>query len=167
MAFRATLTVEGKSFDVLQCSHTLSQKHERGRTTSGVRGGVIVLILDGTDEDLLGDWATGPTIKKDGEITFDRIDQQSSLQKLEFQDAYATMYFEFLSSTSTNADAVFETQSDTLTLDATQEDVFGLRVLNNTKTLVRFAERTRNSNCILLRLSAAKIKLDGIDHQNT
>ncbi|GAB3796403.1 hypothetical protein GCM10028819_13950 [Spirosoma humi] len=167
MSFRATLTIDGKSFEVLQCSHTLSQKHDRGKTTSGVRGGVIMLILQGSDEDLLGDWATGPTVKKDGDITFDRIDQQSTLQKLEFQDAYATLYFEFMASGAIDADAVFEAIPDTLNLDLTKENEFDARVINNTKIIVRFVERTQHSNCILLRLSAAKIKLDGIDHQNT
>ncbi|GAB2790094.1 hypothetical protein GCM10027275_38700 [Rhabdobacter roseus] len=168
MSFKATLTIEGKTFDVLQCTHTLSQKYERGRPVSGIRGGVIILILGSTDDDLLGDWATGPTAKKNGEIVFDRIDQRSVLQKLEFQDAYATFYFEFMSSYNlTNTDAVFEALAETLSTDIVKENLFLERVMNNTKTIIRFAERTRVSNCILIRLSAAKIKLDGIDHQNT
>ena len=167
MSFLATLTVEGKKFNVLQCSHSLYQKVERGRTTSGVRGGVIILIVDGTDDDLLGDWATGTTTKKDGDITFDRVDQKSTLQKLEFQEAYATMYFEFLASNYIDYDAVLSAIMESQSLDLMKEDEFMERIINNTKTLVRFVERTRISNCILMRLSAAKIKLDGIDHQNT
>lgn len=167
MSFKATLTVEGKSFNVLQCSHSLTQKAEKGRVTSGVRGGVIIVILDGTDDDLLGDWATGPTVKKDGDITFDRIDQQSTLQKLEFQEAYATMYFEFMSSGTMNIDSVFEALEDNVVLDASSQSELTKRMIYNTRSLVHLAERTRISNCILLRLSAGKIKLDGIEHQNT
>lgn len=167
MSFQATLTVEGKNFNVLQCNHIMSQKAEKGKPTSGVRGGTIILVLDGTDEDVLGNWATGATVKKDGEIVFERIDQQSTLQKLEFQEAFATLYFEFMSSKYINAEAVFESIANTQAMDLTNENEFIYRVITNTKTILRFAERTRISNCILLRLSAAKIKLDGIEHKNT
>ncbi len=167
MSFQATLTVEGKTFPVLQCSHRISQKHERGKVTSGVRGGVIILVLDGTDEALLGDWASGPTVKKDGDVTFNRIDQQSTFQKLEFQGAYATHYFEFMTSKNIDEQGVFEAIAENVSLDIRSGDKNEAIVINNVKLLIRFAERTGVSNCILLRLSAEKIKLDGIDHQNT
>ncbi|MBC7891981.1 MAG: hypothetical protein H7Y12_07220 [Sphingobacteriaceae bacterium] len=167
MSFQATLTVEGKTFNVLQCSHRISQKHERGKVTSGVRAGVIILIVDGTDEDLLGDWASGPTVKKDGDVTFDRIDQKSKFQKLEFEGAYATHYFEFMTSKNVDEQGVFESIADNMNMDIRSSDKNEAIRIVNVKTLVRFAERTGMSNCILLRLSAEKIKLDGIDHQNT
>ncbi|GAA4395398.1 hypothetical protein GCM10023187_02220 [Nibrella viscosa] len=167
MSFQATLTVEGKTFDVLQCKHIMSQKYERGRPTSAVRGGVIILILDGTDEDLLGDWASGATVKKDGDITFNRIDQNSTLQKLEFQEAYATHYFEFMSSQYIDSEAVLAAIEGTINMDLKTVDDNAERLIRNTKTLVRFVERTRISNCILLRLSAGQIKLDGIEHRNS
>ncbi|GAB4021330.1 hypothetical protein GCM10028808_65790 [Spirosoma migulaei] len=167
MSFQATLTVDGKKFNVLQCTHLMVQNYKRGKATSGVRGGTIILILDGTDDDLLGDWVTGPTVKKDGEIVFDRIDQKSSLQKLEFQEAYATQYFEFMSSHDISTDSVLAAMEDYFKLDVTTENENDKRAIINRRALVRFAERTRTSNCILLRLSAPKIKLDGIDHQNT
>ncbi|GAB3783021.1 hypothetical protein GCM10028818_40090 [Spirosoma horti] len=168
MSFNATLTVEGKSFNLLQCSHTLKQKSERGKVTSGVRGGTITLIIDGTEDELLGIWATGPTAKKNGEIVFDRVDQKSSLQKLEFEDAYALFYFELMSANPVSkVDAILEVCNDIFSFDQTEKNVFIERLINNTTTILRFAERTRISNCILMRLSAAKIKLDGIDHKNT
>lgn len=125
------------------------------------------MVLDGTDEDVLGNWATGATVKKDGDIVFERIDQQSTLQKLEFQEAYATLYFEFMSSKHISSETIFETITGTQTTDLTSENDFLYRVITNTKTLLRFVERTRISNCILMRLSAAKIKIDGIEHKNT
>ena len=168
MSFKATLTIDGKSFSVLQCAHFLQQKSERGKVTSGVHGGTITLIVDGTDEELLGSWASGPTAKKNGEIVFDRIDQQSALQKLEFEDAYATFYFELMSSQYiSDVDVILDVFNDIFSLDTSTSNVYLDRMQNATKTILRFAERTRNSNCILLRLSAAKIKLDGIDHKNT
>ena len=167
MSFQATLTVEGKSFNVLQCAHQLVQKSNNGKPASGVRGGIIYVIIEGTDEDLLGDWATGPTTKKNGDITFDRIDQQSTLSKLEFEEAYATLYFEFMASNSISADAILVTLDEMADWDLTNEDDFMKRVIAYTKTLVKFVERTRVSNCILLRLSASKIKLDGVEHKNT
>ncbi|QDK80680.1 hypothetical protein EXU85_19540 [Spirosoma sp. KCTC 42546] len=168
MSFKATLTVEGKSFNVLQCSHVLKQKNERGKVTSGVRGGSITLILDSTDEELFGSWATSSTAKKNGEIVFDRIDQQSALQKLEFEDAYALFYFELMSSENlTDIAAILDVSNDVFTFDLTEKNLYLDRLFSATKTILNFAERTRIGNCILLRLSAAKIKLDGIDHQNT
>ncbi|QDK80682.1 hypothetical protein EXU85_19550 [Spirosoma sp. KCTC 42546] len=166
MSFKATLTVEGKEFNVLQCTHLMDQKYKKGKATSGVLGGRIIVIIESSDDDLLGNWATGPTVKKDGEIVFDRIDQKSSLQKLEFQEAYMTQYFEFMSSSHINADSVLAAMEDYFVLDATTEAENERRLIVNRRVLVKFAERTRVSNCILLRLSAAKIKLDGIDHQN-
>jgi hypothetical protein len=167
MPFQATLTVEGKSFNILECSHSLTQKYERGRPTSGVRGGVIVMLLDGSDEDLLGDWATGTTTHKDGEITFERVDQQSSLQKLEFQEAYTTMYFEFMGSTTIDATKIYYAIRDSIATDAVGNDEFVTTIKSNRRRLLRLVERMQVSSCILLRLSAAKIKLDGIEHKNT
>lgn len=167
MSFQATLTVEGKTFNVLQCIHSLSQKYERGRPTSGVRGGVIVMILDGTDDDMLGDWATGATVRKDGDITFNRTDQQSTLQKLEFQEAYATMYSEFMSASTIDNATIFEDLRDSVNTDSGTTDPNSRRVITNRTRLIRFIERTESTYCILIRLSAGKIKLDGIEHQNT
>lgn len=168
MSFRATLTVEGKSYNVLQCSHFLKQNRERGKVTSGVRGGSITLIIDSTDEEIFGSWATSPTAKKNGELVFDRVDQQSALQKLEFEDAYAIFYFEFMASEYVyNVDAILDIMHDIYTLDEGGKlDVLD-RYTAATNTMLNFVKRTGLSNCILLRLSAAKIKLDGIDHRNT
>ena len=167
MSFKATLTVEGKEFNVLQSYHKMGQKTDNGRPTSGVRGGIIILILDGTDEDLLGAWATGPTTKKDGEIVFDRTDQQSTLTKLEFQEAFATLYFEFVTSSYIDVDSVINSVDELAEWDLTNEDDYNQRIISNTKRLVKFVDRTHVSNCILMRLSAAAIKLDGIEHKNT
>ncbi|GAB4044068.1 type VI secretion system tube protein TssD [Spirosoma litoris] len=168
MSFRATLTIEGKSYNVLQCAHSLKQKSERGKVTSGVRGGSIVLIIDSTDEEIFGSWATSPTAKKNGELVFDRIDQQSSLQKLEFEDAYAIFFFEFMASEyMNNVDPIIDTMRDIFDLDESGKQDLLDRYITGTNVILNFAKRTGISNCILLRLSAAKIKLDGIDHQNT
>ncbi|GAB4024293.1 type VI secretion system tube protein TssD [Spirosoma gilvum] len=167
MSFKSTLTVEGKEFSVLQCYHKLGQKTDNGRPTSGVRGGLIQLILDSSDEDILGDWATGPTTKKDGEIVFERTDQQSTLTKLEFKEAYLTLYFEFVTSNYIDVNSVQVSLDELAEWDLTNEDDFNQRVVSNTKTLVHFVDRTRVSNCILLRISAGAITLDGIDHKNT
>ncbi len=168
MSFRATLTVEGKSYNVLQCSHFLKQKSERGKVTSGVRGGSIMLIIDSTDEELFGGWATSPTAKKNGELVFDRVDQQSTLQKLEFEDAYAMFYFEFMASEYMNdVDAILATCRDLFDLDESGKHDLLDRYISATNIMLDFVKRTGISNCILLRLSAAKIKLDGIDHKNT
>ncbi|UFH52057.1 type VI secretion system tube protein TssD [Spirosoma sp. KNUC1025] len=168
MSFKATLTVEGKSFDVLQCAHFLKQKSERGKVTSGVRGGAITLILDSTEDELLGSWATSPTAKKSGEIVFERIDQRSALQKLEFEDAYAIFYFELMSSKAiSDVSAILDVSNDIFSFDVTEQNLLVERFTDATRNILRFTDRTRNANCILLRLSAAKIKLDGIDHQNT
>ncbi|GAB4024287.1 type VI secretion system tube protein TssD [Spirosoma gilvum] len=167
MSFKATLTVEGKEFNVLQCTHLMDQKYKKGRATSGVLGGRIIVILDSSDDPLLGSWATGPTVKKDGEIVFDRVDQQSSLQKLEFQEAYLTQYFEFMTSSHVSTDSVLTAIEDYFILDISTESEDERRVIVNRRALVKFAERTRISNCILLRISASKITLDGIDHENS
>lgn len=167
MSFKAKLTVEGKSFDVLQCAHFLKQKSERGKVTSGVRGGAITLILDGTEDELLGSWATSPKAKKSGEIVFERIDQRSTLQKLEFEDAYALFYYELMSSRAlSDVSAILDVSSDIISFDQTEKNQLEERFIDATRTILRFADRTRNANCILLRLSASKIKLDGIEHKN-
>lgn len=167
MSFKATLTVEGKSFDVLQCAHSLKQKSERGKVASGVRGGAITLILDSTEDELLGSWATSPKAKKSGEIVFERIDQHSALQKLEFEDAYALFYYELMSSRAlSDVSAILDVSNDVIQFDMIEKDPLFERLTDATRTILRFADRTRNANCILLRLSASKIKLDGIEHKN-
>ncbi|MVM30391.1 hypothetical protein GO755_10130 [Spirosoma sp. HMF4905] len=168
MSFKATLTIEGKSYNVLQCTHLLKQKAERGKVTSGVRGGAITMIIDSTDEEIFGSWATSPTAKKNGEIVFDRVDQQSALQKLEFEDAYAIFYFELMASAyMDNVDVLIDTFHDMFASDESTNNSLLDRFTVATNNMLRFVKRTGVSNCILLRLSAGKIKLDGIDHQNT
>lgn len=157
MSFRATLDIDGKTFEILECSSEVVQKSDsRGRPTSGVNGGIITLFLAGTSDDTFANWIMDPTSRKDGTITFFRIDQESKFKEIKFEGAYLT-----------SLDESFITP---------EENLEELRVivfyLHNTRDkrkynrIFEFHSRTSMSYVMHCRLSAEKITIDGVEHDN-
>ena len=98
-SFKATLKFSGKEYDVLGCSYSFSRTMDsEGKPASGIHAGEISLqVVVGDDDGLLG-WMVDPYKMAEGSVTFMRIDQDSSLKEVKFEDAYCAAYSESFSS---------------------------------------------------------------------
>ncbi len=157
MSFKATIDVGGKTFELIHCESILDQKTDNaGRPSSGVQGGRLWIVVEGTDDDTFGSWVTDPTKKQDGTITFFKIDQDSKFKEIEFKGAYLTLMVEsFITDDEVSDLAKREYfSSDEPYLQAAYD------------LMKEVQNRTQMSYVIVCRLSAEKIKIDGVDHDN-
>lgn len=166
MSFKATLAVAGKTYDVIQCHLPLSQKFDqKGKPVSGVLAGRIVLIVDGTDDGTLGSWMADPVKKQDGTITFYRVDQESKFKEVDFEGAYMMTLLENF----TDDSQLFESlllETDAISTDQIADEAEEIIKNNARRRLLDCQRRTGRSYCMLIRLSAEKVKIDGIEHRN-
>lgn len=151
MSFKATLDIGDKTFDLLYCASVLQQLTDAsGKPVSGVRGGMISLIIQGSDDDSLATWATDPTKQQDGKITFFRIDQDATFKKIEFKSAYLTNMIESFVAD----DEPFHLEREI----PNAEDQY--------KLIIQIQQRTRSSYIVYCNISSEKISVDGVDHDN-
>ncbi len=166
MSFRAELCVAGKTYNVYSCKSKFSQPMgNNGRPSSGVYGGFIAFTLEGTDDDALWDWIGDPVRKQDGTITFYRIDQDSKFKEIEFKGAYAITLCESFCESSQVADLI-ESFEDLFSTDMTSNEEYLNRGVIVDKHLINFHKRTRISYCKYFQISAERIKVDGVEHEN-
>jgi hypothetical protein len=157
MSFKATIDVGGKTFELIHCESILTQKTDSaGRPSSGVHGGHIWIGVEGTDDDTFGSWVSDPTKKQDGTITFFKIDQDSKFKEIEFKGAYLSLMVE---SFITDEDISDSSKREYIHADI--EEIQAAYELMN-----EIQKRTQMSYVIICRLSAEKIKIDGVDHDN-
>jgi hypothetical protein len=85
MSFRAELTIEDKTYRVIQCSHTLSRNvHENGRPSSGPRFGRIDLEIESTDDIYFWLNFVGTYVTFNGSIIFKKRDEEVKMKELLF-----------------------------------------------------------------------------------
>jgi hypothetical protein len=100
-SFSAKFTVDGTDYDVRSCIFSFAQAtDERGRPASTVHAGTISLQIVVSEENGLIEWMVDPYKKTNGSITYQRIDQDSTLKELQFEDGYCVGYSESFHSTS-------------------------------------------------------------------
>ncbi len=100
-SFKATFKVSGKEYDVLSCSYSFGQVvDDKGKPASDVHGGSISLQIVADDDDGLVGWMIDPYKTTNGSITFMRIDQDSSLKEVKFEDGYCVGYSESFNANS-------------------------------------------------------------------
>lgn len=166
MSFKAELSVAGRTYKVYACYSSFEQSvGANGRPSSGVKGGKINFILEGTDDMALWDWIGDPTKKQDGVVTFYRIDQDSKFKELEFKGAYAMSLAESFC-VEGQVQQLMEIFEQTADLDLNNEDEYSAKMVASNKRLARFHHRSRIAYCLYLYISAEKIKIDGVEHEN-
>ena len=103
-SFNAILQVEGGEFDVLSCNFSFGQAtDDKGRPASKVQAGnIFVQIITSDDTALIG-WMIDPYKKTSGSIVFKKIDEDSTLKEVKFEDAYCVGYSESFNSTSASS----------------------------------------------------------------
>jgi len=155
MAYKATLTIEDKTYQLLECGSTLEQQVDnRGRPKSEVRGGVIIFTIFGTDDDLLTTWATDKKKKHDGKIVMYQWDQQTRFKVINFKNAYVTFFSE-----SFMIDPGNEFLADWMSfIDTDRQYLY--------KKVHKAHQQFNAGYLFLLRISAEEINIDGIEHSN-
>jgi Hemolysin coregulated protein Hcp (TssD) len=166
MSFKCELKVADKTFEVIQCLLPVSQRrNQRGRPASGVRAEEIELILEGTDDGTLSTWMADPTKKQDGNITFFRIDQDSRFKEIDFEGAYMMTLVEYFTVGNRTADFL-GMQTDYFSPEVDDIEVADDALKKSLNRLLYSQARTGMSYCTLVRISAERIKIDGVEHQN-
>lgn len=101
MAFKATLSLGSKEFDVLQCSYSLNRDVDaKGRPSSGVYGGSIQIEVESTDDTSVIESMVNNQYKAlDGKITFKKSEEDAKMKELSFEKGYIVQYNEGISVT--------------------------------------------------------------------
>jgi hypothetical protein len=89
MSFRASLSFEGKEFDVIQCDYTIEREVDsKGRPSSNLYGGKINIMVESTDDITLIDKMASQFKPNTGTITFKKDDEDSKMKELKWENGY-------------------------------------------------------------------------------
>jgi hypothetical protein len=104
MAFKATISLGAKTFDVLQCSYALNRDVDaKGRPSSGVYGGTIQVEVESTEDTSVIESMVNNQYKPiNGTITFKKSDEDAKMKELDFTEGYIIQYNEGISITGNN-----------------------------------------------------------------
>ncbi|MGO3184405.1 MAG: type VI secretion system tube protein TssD [Aequorivita sp.] len=100
MSFKAKLSLNGKEYNVLNCSYDLFQETDAtGRPSSVTRGGRIKLTVESTDDTSLAEWMFNNFERRDGSVKFLKRDNEATSKELKFTEGYMVKYIENFHST--------------------------------------------------------------------
>jgi hypothetical protein len=154
MASEVNLDLDGKTFKILKCMCSCEQKFDQnGSPASGVTGGNISLLVEGSAEDDFAGWICDKQ-PKDGKVTFS-IDG-SSFKKIEFKNGFLVKLHE-----SFHGDGVPTLNRwDRFTeFDNISENFIYEEVLD-------YKQRSKMNYLTQCTISAEKVSIDGVDHDN-
>lgn len=155
MASKVNLDMDGKTFSVLKCLCKCDQQFDQnGNPASGVSGGKISLLLPGTEDDDFASWMCDFSRPKDGTITFSIDD--SSFKKIEFKNAFLVKLHESFHGEGQPNLNRWDRMAE---FDDVAEDFIYEEVLD-------YMQRSGISYMVQCSISAEKITIDGVDHDN-
>lgn len=155
MAYRGTLTIEDKTFYLLECISVVRQKTDsRGRPASEIVGGNLQVTVRGSDNDILTNWATDKKKRCDGVITLYLWDQDVKSKEISFKNAFLTFFSE-----SYMADPERDIMKVTHRLIDTVDQAY-------IDEIHRIHEQFKIGYIFMLNISAEQIDIDGIQHSN-
>ena len=103
MAFRADLTLDGKTYRLLHCSYSLHRDVDpTGRPSSEVKGGTINFEIESTEDTALWDLMIAQFKNVDGNIIFKKRDEDAKMKEMTFKTAYVIDYAESFDSVGGN-----------------------------------------------------------------
>ena len=103
MAFRADLSMNGKTYRLLHCSYALSRDVDpTGRPASEVKGGTISFEIESTEDTSIWDLMIAQFKSVDGTITFKKRDEDAKMKELKFTTAYVVALSENFDSVGGN-----------------------------------------------------------------
>jgi len=95
MAFRATLNIGGKEFDVMECKYSLQRDVDsKGRPSSNIYGGVVTVRVESTEDTTILEQMVSQFKPIPGSIVFKKGDEESKMKELEWENGYIISYEE-------------------------------------------------------------------------
>lgn len=95
MAFRATLSLGGKEFDVLDCNYKLERDVDvKGRPASNIYGGKVRVRVESTDDTSILEQMVNQFKPVSGSIIFKKGDEESKMKELMWENGYITSFEE-------------------------------------------------------------------------
>lgn len=97
-SFRASLELAGKTVDVLYSTYEFTrQVDKKGKPSSGVYGGEITFRIESTADSSIIEAMVNSQFKPvEGVITYKKTDEDASMRKVEFKNAYIIRFKETL-----------------------------------------------------------------------
>src|SRR3954468_15901697 len=99
MAYKASLTMAGKTMDVLSCSYAFTRNTDhKGKPVSDTSGGTVSLALESTEKtDLLETMLNTPDVPQTVTIDFQQSESTASMKKIELKEAFIVSFSESFS----------------------------------------------------------------------
>jgi hypothetical protein len=99
MAYKASLTIAGKTMDVLSCSYAFSRNTDhKGKPVSDTSGGTVSLALESTEEsDILETMLNKQDSPQTVTIDFQQSESTASMKKIELKEAFIIQFSESFS----------------------------------------------------------------------
>lgn len=95
MAFRSTLNLGGKEYDVLDCSYSLKRDVDsKGRPSSSIYGGKITVRVESTEDTTILETMVNQFKPFNGSIVFKKGDEEGKMKELTFENAYIIEFAE-------------------------------------------------------------------------
>ncbi|GHT59704.1 hypothetical protein AGMMS50239_06960 [Bacteroidia bacterium] len=95
MSFRASLSLEGQTYDVIKCHYTIEREVDsKGRPSSGLYGGKIHITLESTTDVSVVEKMATQFKPNTGTITFKKGDEDSKMKDLKWENGYIVGYRE-------------------------------------------------------------------------
>ncbi len=89
MAFRSTLNLGGKEYDVLECKYSLRRDVDsKGRPASNIYGGRIRVRVESTADTTILEHMVNQFKPFSGSIIFKKGDEEAKTKELQFENAY-------------------------------------------------------------------------------
>lgn len=100
MAYRAILSLEGSNVSEYRLGSVIflvkQDVDEVGRPCTEAKSGLLrfMLATDNVDTDFFVNWMVDPNAKKNGAVVYRNVNDNSTVQRLEFRNAVCVDYFE-------------------------------------------------------------------------
>ena len=97
MAFKATLSINGKEFDVQKCDYHLRRDVDaKGRPSSDIYGGKINVTIESTEDTSIIEAMVNQFKPGNGSVVFNRGNEQSKMKELIWENGYITDFKEWI-----------------------------------------------------------------------
>jgi hypothetical protein len=99
MAYKASLTMAGKTLDILSCSYAFNRNTDhKGKPVSDTSGGTVSLALESTEEtDILETMLNKQDVPQTVTIDFQQSESTASMKKIELKEAFIVSFSESFS----------------------------------------------------------------------
>jgi hypothetical protein len=89
MAFKATLSIDGKEFDVQKCSYQLRRDVDsKGRPSSDIYGGTVDVTVESTEDTSIIESMVNQFKPGSGSIVFNKGNEESKMKELIWENGY-------------------------------------------------------------------------------